>query len=92
MKITEDGYYKINGKQGIGGGTSIVYLSGAAGSAIMTLGYFDDYGTFIPLADGVILSGSQTQVDHGAGDLPIYLEVAGSNVSTVLSMFVNGKS
>ncbi|RLA41210.1 MAG: hypothetical protein DRR06_16295 [Gammaproteobacteria bacterium] len=92
MKVTDNGYYKINGKQGIGGGTSVVYLSGTQGGASTILGYYDDYGDFIPLLDGTLLPGEQYQVDHGQDSLPIYLQVLASSVSTGLSLFVTGKA
>ena len=86
MKIMADGFYKIKGKYGQGGGTSIVLISGTF--TLAELGYYDDYITWIPLTDGAMVTGEQYQVDHGS-ETPMYVHITGpSNCS----MYVNGKA
>ena len=86
MKILSDGYYKIKGKQGLGGGTSIVLISGTF--TLAELGYYDDYTNWIPLTDGAMLAGEQYQVDHGSST-PVYAHITGPSNCSLL---VNGKA
>ena len=86
MKILEDGYYKINGKRGTGGGTSVVFINGTF--TLAELGYSDDYTNWVALTDGVMEAGKQYQVDHGH-DTPVYAHITGpSNCSLI----INGKA
>lgn len=91
MKIVANGKVRISSKRGIGGGTSIIFLSGISGGAVCILGYFDDFGNFIPLVDGLISVGSQTQVNHGS-DHPIYLKISSATGTTAMSLIINGKA
>lgn len=91
MLITENSVVKVQGKSGQGGGTSIVLLSGEAGGATVTLGYYDHANAFIPLTDGLLSAGAQYQVDHGS-DVPMYAQISGATGTTSLSLMVNGKA
>jgi len=91
MIISKDGTIRVSGKSGQGGGTSIVYLSGTTGGAVCTLGYFDDFNTFIPLVDGLLAVDTQTQVDHGY-NWPIVVRITGASGTTQLSLIINGKA
>lgn len=91
MKIESNGVFKVQGKRGTGGGMSIVMASGTTGGATITLGYYDDYGTFTALLDGLLTLGEQYQVAHGM-DTVIYANVAGASGTTAISLLVNGKA
>ena len=85
MKITADGFYTIKHKQsGAAGAITIVYVSGTAGGSVLTLGYYDDYHTFIPFIDGVLSVDTQSIIKHGIGVVPV-LSVTGAS-GTALSI------
>jgi len=92
MKIIKDGSYLVKGRVGTGGGASVVYLSGTAGGATVTLGYYDDYETFIPLVTGLLTVGEQYTVEQGGSAVNIYAMVASATGTTALSLLVNGKA
>lgn len=87
MKITADGLYRINNKHSAR--TSIVYLSGVDGGAVFTLGYYDDYGNFIPLTSGIISVDTQSRVEHGF-NIALILQVSGASGTTETSLVVTG--
>ena len=91
MKITQNGFYRVVGKHGVGGGTTVVFYSGTTGGAVVTLGYYDDYGTWVSLTDGTLSVGTQVQVKHGS-DVMLYAQVSGASGTTAISLLANGKS
>ncbi len=85
MKIETTGKHILNsGTSGQGGATSVVLISGSGGGTL-TLGYFDDYGTFIPFTDGVVTVPSQTTIKHGIGVKPVLDTTAVGSLSVVLA-------
>ena len=85
MKITTAGKHILNsGTAGQGGATSVVLISGSGGGTL-TLGYFDEYGDFIPFTDGVVTSPSQTTIKHGIGVKPVLDTTAIGTLSVVIA-------
>ena len=91
MIITEDGNHKLNmlGISKKNTGSSVVYVNGSLGGGTGTLSYADDFGTIVPLLDGLVAVGGQYQINHGS-DIPIYLVLAGSTGAS-LSVKATGK-
>lgn len=68
MKITTNGLFHIDTDiHGFGGGTSVVYISGTFGLAVVQLVYIDEGGNEVNLEDGLLLVNTQNIVNHGEG-------------------------
>ena len=85
MKVETAGKHLLSSDiSGQGGATSVVLISGSGGGTL-TLGYFDDYGTFIAFTDGVVTSPSQTTIKHGIGVKPVLDTTAIGALSVVIA-------
>ena len=87
MKILSDGDYKLNNSSGLS--VSILYLSGIAGSATVSVGYKNEEGTIVPLLGGEVALGQQYPIQHGK-DVELYLQVSGSTPITKILVDLAG--
>lgn len=91
MIITENGLYSVTNKvKGFGGATSMVYVSGAFGTATATLVYLNELGNEVVLENGVLVIDTQNAVVHGV-DRPIFVRVALADGATAIVIEVRGK-
>jgi hypothetical protein len=81
--ITANGNYEL--KTSIRTNTTIIYVSGAMGTATATVTYKDLAGAYQPLSSGALTTGDQYPVGHGQYQ-DIYLTVAGANGSTAIEI------
>lgn len=90
MLIEADGTFNIEPEVvGKNADKFIVYVSGVAGGAVLTLQHRDEAGNYIDLEDGVIASPSQNQVLAGRG-AKIYIHVTGATGTTAVYVTVRG--
>ena len=88
MKLTTDGIYPLNLIKECVVDKTAIYVSGNAGGGTLTVGYTDDYGTFIPLEEGVLTVGTQGVFFHGFG-MNLHAQLAGAS-GAALSIRVAG--
>lgn len=89
--LTTNGTHLLDsGNSGKSNGTSIVYISGALGTAVAVLQYLDATGNFVSLTDGTVVIDEQYTVDHGVG-VNIYLDISSADGSTAIAVTVAGK-
>ena len=74
MRIEQVGIYKLSAFGAGSANRQVVYISGTGNAE---LGYFDDYGTWIPITDGILIPGKQYQVYSG-GSSPVMVKVDGT--------------
>lgn len=89
MIITANGEYVL--KTGLVGSNSTstnVMVSGTLGTAVLDIGYYDDFGSFIGFTDASAIEvGTQHQVAHGQGVVPVLrvTSAGGTNISVVVT-------
>lgn len=87
MIIVSDGVYSLKTPYS-GTCKTIVYVSGVLGTAVLSVGYYDDFDNVIPIVNGLItVSDTQYIVENGLGVDPV-LSVSGSDGSTNISVLV----
>jgi hypothetical protein len=86
MIITEDGIYEpTHVAPGTTGGSMVIYASGVFGGATVKLQYRNGLGSYIDIADGVLVEGSETIASKGIG-MPIYIAVTGTTGTSQISI------
>ena len=92
MLIEANGTYLVK-PEVVGGNadTFIIYVSGTAASAVLTLNHLDEGGNYVPLEDGVLTTPSENQILAGRG-ANIYVVVTAATGSTAIYLTAKGLS
>jgi hypothetical protein len=64
---------------------TIIYVSGAMGTATVNITYKNTAGAYLPLSDATVTTGQQYEVTHGA-NMDIFLTVANADGSTSIDV------
>ena len=81
MRVTKDGVFTLRPVNEAISGTSIVYTSGALGTAAAAIGRRNSEGGLELYEDGILTPGQQIKIEHGLG-IKILLLVSGSDGAT----------
>lgn len=83
MLIKANGTYALKPIKEAPSGRSIVYVSGALGTATVTISYKDSADVVVPFTDGAVTAGDQYKIEHGIG-VDLLLVVTGADGATAI--------